>query len=331
MQELQKTIDAETSRREEAAARAATLAVTVGELTELVRNREQALDQKQAEVTKQPVVELSPRACKHLSTFLKSWHPNERRLLFPTPTKILSRSLREWLQGHFVAQTFQSSDQGSANSLHVDPIKVIRAEFPVVFLTLQHVISNLQQRMGYRHDRALGSPPSSNAPIQRREIVILHHRNGPGRLRQATAERDIALAHLAAQPFPGAFKTPGTQTSPGSQVPGRRKLVHVQSDLRQQSPGGHPVHSGNGAQPNDLIPKRAHAPIDLLLDLTPFRFREAQMVEELSEQKSMMFGHATFQCQFQFRDLVPQQPFGHLRQPGSVLLPSEHRLQDRSP
>ena len=82
MQELQKTIDAETSRREEVAARAATLEVTVGELTELVRNREQALDQKQAEVTKQPVVELSPQACEHLSTFLKSWHPNERRLLF---------------------------------------------------------------------------------------------------------------------------------------------------------------------------------------------------------------------------------------------------------
>jgi len=111
MQELQKTIDAETSRREEAAPRAATLEVTVGELTELVRNREQALDQKQAEVTKQPVVELSPRACKHLSTFLKSWHPNERRLLFATPpTKIPSGGQSKRLQGHFVAQAFQPPD-----------------------------------------------------------------------------------------------------------------------------------------------------------------------------------------------------------------------------
>ena len=61
--------------------------------------------------------------------------------------------------------------------------------------------------MCYRHDRALGSPPSSNAPIQRRQVVVLHHRDGPGRLRQTTAERDIALAHLAAQPLPGARKT----------------------------------------------------------------------------------------------------------------------------
>src|SRR6266850_5040214 len=30
------------------------------------------------------VVELSPQACAHLKTFLKSWHPNERRLLFAT-------------------------------------------------------------------------------------------------------------------------------------------------------------------------------------------------------------------------------------------------------
>src|SRR6266850_1626514 len=141
----------------------------------------------------------------------------------------------------------------------------------------------------------------------------------------------LPLRILPLSRFPALSKTPRTQTSPGSQVPGRRKLVHVQSDLRQQSPGGHPVHSGNGAQPNDLIPKREHAPIDLLLDLTPFRFREAQVLEELSKQKSMMLGHTTFERQFQLRNLVPQQPFGHLCQPGSVLLPGEHRSQDRSP
>src|SRR6266576_737539 len=45
----------------------------------------------------------------------------------------------------------------------------------------------------------------------------------------------------------------------------------------------------------------------------------------------MMLGHTTFERQFQFRDLVPQQPFGHLGQPGSVLFPTEHRFQDRSP
>src|SRR5439155_27318444 len=97
------------------------------------------------------------------------------------------------------------------------------------------------------YDRALGSPPSSNAPIQRREVVVLHHRDGPGRLRQTTAERDIALADLAAQSFPGTLKTSWTQTSPGSQVRRGRKLIHVQSDLCQQSPSGHSVDSRYGA------------------------------------------------------------------------------------
>src|SRR5207302_2602369 len=87
----------------------------------------------------------------------------------------------------------------------------------------------------------------------------------------------------------------------------------------------------NGAQANDLILKRAHASVDLLLDLAQSRFREAQMIEQLSKQKSMMLGHATFERQFQFRNLVPWQPFGQLCEPGSVLLPGEHRFQDRSP
>ena len=45
----------------------------------------------------------------------------------------------------------------------------------------------------------------------------------------------------------------------------------------------------------------------------------------------MKFGHSTFQRQFQFRNLVPQQPFGHLRQPRRVLLSGEHGFQNRSP
>jgi hypothetical protein len=53
-----------------------------------------------------------------------------------TPTKIPSGGLSKWLQDHFVAQAFQPADQGSADSVHVDPVKVVRTEFPVVFLTL---------------------------------------------------------------------------------------------------------------------------------------------------------------------------------------------------
>jgi hypothetical protein len=53
LQELQKTIEAVTAQREEATTRAATLEAAVGELTRLVRDREQSLDQKEGEVAKQ--------------------------------------------------------------------------------------------------------------------------------------------------------------------------------------------------------------------------------------------------------------------------------------
>jgi hypothetical protein len=51
--ELQKTIDAVSAQRDEVTSRAVTLDTEVGELTELVREREQELDQTQAEVGKQ--------------------------------------------------------------------------------------------------------------------------------------------------------------------------------------------------------------------------------------------------------------------------------------
>lgn len=50
--ELQKTIDTLTEQRNEVTSRAATLDAKVGELTQLVRDREQALDQKEEEVAK---------------------------------------------------------------------------------------------------------------------------------------------------------------------------------------------------------------------------------------------------------------------------------------
>jgi hypothetical protein len=50
-------------------------------------------------------------------------------------------------RGHFVAQAFQTPDQGSADSVHVDTVKVVSTEFPVVFLALRQVIGKLQQCM----------------------------------------------------------------------------------------------------------------------------------------------------------------------------------------
>src|SRR5882762_6475702 len=55
-QQLEKTIDILTGQREELTSRAATLEAKVGELTQLVREREQEIDGKQEEVAKQQVL-----------------------------------------------------------------------------------------------------------------------------------------------------------------------------------------------------------------------------------------------------------------------------------
>jgi len=53
LRDLQKTVETLTSERQESISRAASLETRVGELTELARNREEALDLRSAEVTKQ--------------------------------------------------------------------------------------------------------------------------------------------------------------------------------------------------------------------------------------------------------------------------------------
>src|SRR6266478_2159712 len=111
---------------------------------------------------------------------------------------------------------FQPPDQCAADPVHIDAVKMIGTEFSIVLFAFEHVKSDNQERMGHSHNCTLGSPPRGNAAIQSREIVVLHHRDGPGCLRQTTPQRHIALAHLAAQSFPGTLKTSWTQTSPGS-------------------------------------------------------------------------------------------------------------------
>ncbi len=51
----------------------------------------------------------------------------------------------------------------------------------------------------------------------------------------------------------------------------RRELVHIEADLSQQAPGGHPVHSRNRLQPCDRLLERAHSAIDLRFDSCHFR------------------------------------------------------------
>src|SRR5260370_9445256 len=142
-----------------------------------------------AEAAKLPGAGIGPKQCPEKCAAEKGYLPKSDGIMGKgrfepakcetTPTKIPSGGQSKRLQGHFVAQAFQPPDQGPADAVHVDAIKVIRTEFPVVFLTLQHVIRNLHQCMCYPHNPALGSPPSTHGPIPRRPVVVLQHLHTP--------------------------------------------------------------------------------------------------------------------------------------------------------
>jgi hypothetical protein len=68
-----------------------------------------------------------------------------------------------------VSQTFQLPDQGAAKATHIDAVKIICTEFPVILPAFEHVKGNHQYCMGHCHGRSLGAPPRGNAAIQNGE------------------------------------------------------------------------------------------------------------------------------------------------------------------
>src|SRR5215469_6462145 len=131
------------------------------------------------------------------------------------------------------------------------------AKVLVTSLIPQNVVSD-DQKIVRQGDRGpFGSSPRCQPTIQSRQIVVLLRRDGPSCLAQAAAQPQTPFSDLAALALACALMTARTQPGPTGQVLSIGELVHVQPDLGQESPGGHAVHPGDGAQPSDLTLKRA--------------------------------------------------------------------------
>jgi hypothetical protein len=70
----------------------------------------------------------------------------------------------------------------------------------------------------------------------------------------------------------------------------------------------HAVYAGNRAQPRDLTLKRAQALLNLLLDPPHRGLHKVEMIQQFTQQQSMMCGHPSLQGLLQLRNLVSQQP-----------------------
>jgi integrase len=95
------------------------------------------------------VVELSPHACRHLTTFLESWHPNQRRLLFAT------RNGTPWDQNLLLKRKFRPLLR--AFGIHVPPGNGFHA-FRHANATLMSSFGASQKLRQQRLGHADGSP-----------------------------------------------------------------------------------------------------------------------------------------------------------------------------
>src|SRR5579875_685968 len=109
------------------------------------------------------------------------------------------------------------------------------------------MIDNDQDAVGHRDRRSFGPASCRDTTILRGKIAVFALGCGMSRLDQEPTGIGIAFARFAAQAFPCAFPIAWTDPHPGRQVPGRRELPHIRSDLGKQSLC-HPL-----ADANDLI------------------------------------------------------------------------------
>ena len=108
------------------------------------------------------------------------------------------------------------------------------------------------------------------------------------------------------------------------------KLFEVESDLCQQTPGGHSINSRYRLQPRDRFRERAHTPVNLGFDLRHLAFRMPQIFELVMQHETMVLRDASFQCRLQELAFVAQQAFGHFRQFLAVFFSRYDRLQHGS-
>jgi hypothetical protein len=109
---------------------------------------------------------------------------------------------------------FESSDEGTTQSVGILFVKVISSEFDMLFHMLQRAIGNQQNGMSNCHNRSLVAARRlvfEKAP----KIAVALGGYRPASLRKMTAEKGASLALLAAQPLAHTFKTYRAHSGPG--------------------------------------------------------------------------------------------------------------------
>ena len=110
---------------------------------------------------------------------------------------------------------------------------------------LQQVVADDKQSVADRYDRPLPSPVGSDSLKEGSKVALFAAGCTPRALAKLLPQPSAYFSSLAAETLACAFIVSGTNSSPGSQVVSRRKLVHIDPDFGNYAPSGGPIKTGD--------------------------------------------------------------------------------------
>jgi hypothetical protein len=134
------------------------------------------------------------------------------------------------------------------NELALSPetsVEVVHPQVLKMTFALQQVIADYEQSMADGCDRPLPSPVGSDSLKEGSKVALLAPGRTPSALPKLLPQPSASFSRLAAETLACAFVVSGTNSSPGSQVVSRGKLVHIDPDFSNHRPSAGPVKTGD--------------------------------------------------------------------------------------
>ena len=96
-----------------------------------------------------------------------------------------------------MAEPFEPAYQTPSGALRILPFEIISAQFPIVFVAVQDVVSDRQNGVRHGYRGAFLSEPGDEPPKLGLQVGTLTAVGGPRRLHQNPAEIAVAAARAA--------------------------------------------------------------------------------------------------------------------------------------
>src|ERR1051326_7024526 len=122
----------------------------------------------------------------------------------------------------------------------------------------------------------------------RRNIAILFRRNGASCLAEMPRQPNASFSRFAAETLSSTFVITRTQARPTCEMSRIWELIHIHTNLGQQTPSCNSFDTGNRTEMSDLLFKGVHAFRNFGLQSFDLALDKLQMINKFFQQKTMM-------------------------------------------